>query len=91
MSFSNTYALSNLTGHAFVAGEAVRAIPAPTRVGTQRIVSAAPAYKPIRFAPVRFNRYVKPLLSRYDPLSAGRRFALLRVALAAIVLFCRNS
>ena len=65
MNLSNTYALSNLTGHAFVSGEAVRAIPAPTRVGTGRaIVSAAPSYKPVRFAPVRFNRYVKPLLSR---------------------------
>lgn len=66
MAFSNTYALSNLTGHAFVSGEAVRAIPAPTRVGTGRAIGRIhePTYKPMRFAPVRFNRYVKPLLSR---------------------------
>jgi hypothetical protein len=65
VNLSNTYALSNLTGHAFVSGEAVRAIPAPTRVGTGRaVVSRAPAYKPVRFAPVRHSKYVKPLLSR---------------------------
>jgi epoxyqueuosine reductase QueG len=64
MQLSNTYALSNLTSSAFTVGEAVRAKPASFRVGTQRIVSAASAYQPARFAPVKHSRYVKPMVSR---------------------------
>ena len=64
MKLANTYALSNLTGHAFVSGEAVRAKPASFRIGTQYVASSARAYQAARFAPVRFNAYVKPMLSR---------------------------
>jgi hypothetical protein len=64
MKLSNTYARSNLTSGVYMPGVAARGVSLATFVsGTQGVLTGTP-YKCARFAPVRFSKYVKPILSR---------------------------